>query len=101
MGSQPCKTIRPIRDAGVPPTPRIVPVPPFIFEGRPSVLGVGIRVEFPPNREIRDGEPLCELCGSGWSTHEDGRRSHIYQGRIPLTHRAWRFVKHIVFGDNA
>lgn len=39
---------------------------------------------FPPDRAIEEGEPTCELCGSGWSTHEDGSRAHAYQGRRPL-----------------
>lgn len=50
-------------------------------------------VVFPPNRVIKEGEPLCELCGSGWSTHEDGSRAHPYQGRRPFLIALKTFIR--------
>ncbi len=59
------------------------PMPPASSNPNTRVRDFG----FPPNREIKHGEPICTLCGSGYSTHEDGSRSHPYQGPLPLS--AW------------
>jgi hypothetical protein len=36
----------------------------------------------PPNRVIREGEPICTRCGSWKSTHEDGTRDHRFTSRM-------------------
>jgi DNA-directed RNA polymerase subunit RPC12/RpoP len=36
---------------------------------------------FPPNREILEGEPICAICGSGKSTHDNGTRNHSFVKR--------------------
>lgn len=54
---------------------------------------------FPPNRVIREGEPTCRICGSGYSTHDDGTRFHRYEGTIPLKDRLGISVALLLLGS--
>lgn len=67
-------------------TPQAPPWPPDWTTAAPG------RPLFPPNRAIVDGEPICELCGSGYRSHAEGAHaSHQYQGRLPIFVRLRRF----------
>jgi len=37
------------------------------------------RSDFPPNREIREGESVCRVCGSGKAAHILGALGHPFE----------------------
>lgn len=48
---------------------------------------------FPPNREIREGESCCAVCGSGKSTHDDGTRNHPFTKQSGATMSALAYLR--------